>query len=106
MVFHMPTHELRKELEQFRIQWEEKHDRHIDLTKRYTSQLPTEEREWLFLHYPYRFAEGLPEFARAYLYSKVELAKSTGNMNELATGYVRLFDAGALDPPSRADRVR
>ena len=62
LLFRMPTHALRKQLEEYRAQYEEIHGP-TDLTKRYTSTWPIEQQAWMVEHDIKRYFDGLPPFA-------------------------------------------
>ena len=87
--------ELQAELETFLTKYERLHGP-VDLTKRYTSTLPTEQQIWLRQHYPQRYFDGLPEFFKAFLRTKMRAAQQTGKLDDMPDEYVALYLSGQM----------
>jgi hypothetical protein len=85
----------RGELEEFRLEFEAIHGP-TDLTKRYTSIWPTEQRHWLIKNDLKRFFDGLPPFAKAYLKGKMQLAARQGMLDEMPDRMLQLFVSGQM----------
>ena len=88
LVWKMPTPKLSRDLDKYRLDWEKRNKCHIDLTKRYTSLLSEDDQHWLAAGHPDRFVEGLPEFAREYLYDLLKRAEMANEISE-SPWYVR-----------------
>lgn len=76
LLFRINDPQKRAEVNAFRSSYEAKRGP-TDLTKRYTSQWPTKQQQWLFEHEQQRWFDGLPDFARAFFKHKIEAAWST-----------------------------
>jgi hypothetical protein len=81
-LFYLSDPEKRRELEEFRIEYEAINGP-TDLTRRYTSIWPEQQRAWLAKHDIKRYFDGLPPFARAYLRGKMHLAARDGNLDAM-----------------------
>jgi hypothetical protein len=95
LLFRMPTRALRKQLEEYRVKYEEIHGP-TDLTKRYTSTWPIEQQAWLVQNDLKRYFDGLPSFAKAYLKGKMHMAARDGSLDDMPDNYLRLFVAGQM----------
>src|SRR5260221_622939 len=90
MLFYLPDALRRRELEQFRIEFESKHGP-TDLTKRYTSTWPEEHQNWLLENHPKQWFDGVPEFAKAYLRQKMQWAAIAGQLDDMPDELVQLY---------------
>jgi hypothetical protein len=101
-LFPLSNRKVRKELEEFRIAYEETHGP-TDLTKRYTSVWPTADQEWLTANEPKRYFDGLPPFAQAYIKANMEAAAEVGKLDDMPSCYLKVFVGGhmaAISGPS------
>lgn len=96
LIVSMPTDELQTEVDAFRASWEAQHGHRVDLTRRYTCQLPKAERDWLFQEHPDRYVEGLPPFFRDFLDHKLQQFAKRGQLDEAPEAYMKLFIKGTL----------
>jgi len=87
---------LRRELEEFRSEFEAEFGE-TDLARRYTSQLPIEQQEWLTKHYPKRYWDGLPPFLQAFYKGKMRLAHREGNIDDAPEDLLELYLKGQMD---------
>jgi hypothetical protein len=92
MLFPLPDPVKRRELEEFRIQFEREHGP-TDLTKRYTSTWPDAQQDWLVEYDAKRWFDGLPEFAKAYLRQKMQIAAQDGRLDNMPDSLLRIFVA-------------
>lgn len=90
VVCDLGTPKLRKELENFRIQYERAHGP-TDLTRRYTSTLPVPVQDWLLDNHPQRYWDGLPPFAQEFLRNKLLGAAQDGSLDDMPEAFVKLF---------------
>ena len=90
LVFRFRSIELQNELEKFRREYEQKFGE-TDLTKRYTSTLPTDQQEWLLAHEPRRYWQGLPPFVQAYLTMRMQQARKTGTLDNMPEALLQLY---------------
>lgn len=90
MVHFVKSPKLRRELEAFRIAYEEKFGE-TDLTKRYTSTWPTAQQEWLLEYYPKRYWDGLPPFVQAFLKEKMIGIQKAGTLDDAPHSFLRLY---------------
>lgn len=102
LLFPLSNENAKQELEQFRIEYEMAHGL-TDLSKRYTSTWPEQQRQWLVEHETRRYFDGLPPFAKAYIKGKVMSAANVGKLDDVPDCYLKLFlqDEMRLDPPRR-----
>lgn len=91
----LPTLEMRRDLEAFRIQYEAEHGE-TDLTRRYTCTWSPNAQEWLIRNYPKRFWDGLPPFLQAFLKSKMRAAARDGRLDDKPDVLIRLFLTGEM----------
>lgn len=85
-----------RELEEFRIKFEEVHGP-TDLTLRYTSTWPEFQQDWLIKHQTKQYFDGLPPFAKAFLHGKMKLAAQSGTLDNMPDNFLRLFVSGGMD---------
>ena len=81
---------LQLDLENFRIEYE-KTNGPTDLTKRYSSTLPSEMQEWLLSEYPERYWDGLPQFAQAFFMERLRNAANLGELDTLPSHLLRMY---------------
>lgn len=103
LLFRLPEQGLRDQLESYRRKWELAHGP-TDLTKYYTSMRPPDEQRLLFRLSAKLYFDGLPGFARAYVYEQMVEAQRDGKLEVMPPGYVELFLRGDMQP-DRADRA-
>lgn len=96
-LFGLTTAERRKAVDDFRIEYERVHGL-TDLTRRYTSQLPQDEIDWLASKYPHHFFQGLPPFVQEYVRVTTSKAQESGALDDLAPLYLHLLVSGAITP--------
>jgi hypothetical protein len=96
LLFYLPSRELRRELESYRIAFEEEHGK-TDLTKRYTSTWPIEQQRWLLKHDTKRYFDGFPPFAQAFLKGKMQIAAAAGSLDDTPSHFLRLFVSGQMN---------
>jgi len=92
----MPTSDLRQEQEAYRVEWERRHNRRVDITKYYVSMWPMDMQEWMIAHEPQRYWDGLPEFAQDFIREKVELAARSGRLDRQAPIFIELYTSGYM----------
>jgi hypothetical protein len=97
----MPTRELRVELENFRVAYEQQNGR-TDLTRNYTSLWPKEKREWLFKNDPKSYFDGLPPFVKAYMVHKMKEAAGVGNLDDMPETYLMLYVTQQMNSDDRS----
>jgi hypothetical protein len=95
MLIYLPDAAKRRELEKFRIDFEQTHGS-TDLTKRYTSTWPEAQQNWLLKHDIKRWFDGLPPFVKAYLRGKMQLAARDGSLDDMPDNMLRLFVSGQM----------
>jgi hypothetical protein len=107
MLFPLSDPAARRQLEEFRLQYEAEHGP-TDLTKRYTSTWPAEQRDWLARQEPKQFFDGLPPFAKAFVKAKMQGAAECGMLDDMPDQYLKLFLHGEmqLGGPRRRYRGR
>lgn len=93
----MPTESLRKQLEDYRVEWERVHRRKVDLTKHYVSMWPAPARDWLIVNDTQRYFDGLPEFAQDFIREKMKAAAKEGRLDNMHELYLNLYVAGGMD---------
>lgn len=96
LVFRFPTAELRRDLEEFRIQYELKTGRPTDLTRRYTSILPKEQEDWLFANHPKLYWDGLPAFVQAFVKGRMQSQHRNGQLDDISDKFLELYLKGKL----------
>jgi hypothetical protein len=89
-LFYVGVPQAQKDVEAFRIKYEATHGE-TDLSKMYTSMWPECDQEWLLKHHPKRFFDGLPPFAKAWLYEKMLEAGQEGRLDDMPNEFVKLF---------------
>lgn len=100
--FHDPA--LRRELEQFRVAFERECGE-TDITRRWTSMLSRDDRQWLLRNHPRRFWNGLPPFVQAFVRTKMQSVGRQGNLDDVPDSVLQLYLSGAMDQ-SRRDNSR
>ena len=90
------------ELEKFRLRFEAEHGK-TDLNKYYTSQWPTEQRDWLVKSDPEAYYEGLPPFVKAYLLAIAREAARDGRLDDQSDDLIRLYISGKLGRDDRGE---
>ncbi len=96
LVYYLPTREYRVALEEFRQEYELQAGA-TDITKRYTSTLPQRHQEWLIKNHPQIYFDGLPEFAQAYLKSKIQSLARNGRLDAAPDHYLQVFVSGGMN---------
>jgi hypothetical protein len=86
----------RQQLEDFRIQYESQFGE-TDLTRRWTSNLPTDQQEWLQNHHPKRYWDGLPPFVQAFFKEKFRQAHKKGNLDDMPAKLLSLYLRGQME---------
>jgi hypothetical protein len=89
--------ELRRELERFRMSFEQSSGIKTDLTRRYTCMLPQARQEWLLDNHPERYFFGLPPFVQAFVREKMLAARARGKLDEMPGPLLTLFFSGAMN---------
>ena len=95
LFLRLDTAQMRRELEEFRIKYEAEFGE-TDLTKRYTSTLPSEQQEWLLANHSRRYWDGLPPFAQAFLREKMRHAHGNGKLDDMPANLLRLYLTGKM----------
>ncbi len=90
MLFYLDTPAKRRQLEEYRIEFEEVFGP-TDLTRRYTSTWPPAQQEWLIRYDAKRWFDGLPPFAKAFLRAKMEIAARKGTLDNMPDNLLRLY---------------
>ena len=85
----------RRELEDFRIKFEAEFGE-TDLTKRYTSTWPKQDREWLAVHHPQRYWDGLPPFVQAFIRQKMLASQRVGKLDDMPDEALRFYLSGGM----------
>jgi hypothetical protein len=96
LVYRFPDPVLRAQLEKFRIEYEEEFGE-TDLTRHYTSMLPTKDQEWLSERHPKRYFDGLPPFVQAFFKAKMLVAHRKGKLDDMPDDLLYLFVSGQMD---------
>ncbi len=91
IIYSMPSEAEQVELDEYRKRWEAREGRCVDLTRRYTCQLPEAQQDWLFSYEPRRFFDGLPEFMQEYYRDKQRQYEKTGVLAGAPPGLSRMF---------------
>lgn len=95
MLFHLSDPARRRELEEYRIEFEAIYGC-TDLTRRYTSTWPEAEQDWLIEHDTRAYFNGLPPFAKAYVKGKMQIAAADGSLDDMPDCLLRLFVSGQM----------
>lgn len=95
ILFDLPDPDLRSQLEEFRIEWEELNGP-VDLTRRYISQWPREDQLLVYKLHPDRYFAALPPFVQDFLRSKMEIARADGVLDDMPSTYLELFLSGTM----------
>ena len=95
-LFHTDDEETQAELEEFRISYERRHGQ-TDLTRRYTSTWPENERLWLAKMHPAEYFNGLPPFVKAFLKQKMENSLQQGTGDNLPNSMIKLYMSGKME---------
>lgn len=86
---YLPNAKSRKELEEFRVEYERSHGP-TDLTKRYTTTLPTSDQAMLLKRYPKEYMAGFPPFLVAWLRQRYHEASVDGTLDDHPDQFIRL----------------
>lgn len=98
--FRTTSVEMQDQLEKFRHQYEARFGA-TDVTKRYTSTLPTEQQQWLLSHHPDVYWRGLPPFVQGFFRAQVHSACREGRLDCLPSPLIELYASGALEERGR-----
>ena len=97
--------DLLQQLEQSRIAWE-KRNGPTDLTRRYTSMWPRNDRDALAAINPQAFFDGLPQFFQQLLRTSARQAARNGSLDDLPDTIIRLYCKNGLQGPEDSSRSR
>jgi hypothetical protein len=104
-LFWLPTEEKREACELFRHQYESQHGP-TDLSVRYTSTWPSDQQQWLFLHEPQRWLDGLPDYVKAFIKQEIEAAHRRQGVNVKAKEWIRDYLGGECHEPGHSPSSR
>ena len=96
IVFPVSKESVAAELESYRIQYE-KENGITDLSRRYTSLLPTDTQRWLMEKYPEHYYSGLPSFVKSFIQKRVADLNSRGQLDDAPAYTIKLVVKGLLD---------
>ena len=102
---YFPHPQTRATVEEFRLAWERENGP-VDLTRRYTSQLPPDEADWLIEHDPKRYFDGLPEFVKWYLRELFKANARNGSLDSITSPLMIVFVSGGMNPGALRRRER
>ncbi len=91
--------DVRQEIHQFRKEWESAHGP-TDLSRNYTSMWPEDKRGWLSNTNLDMYYRGLPPFAQAWIYRKIEKNIAKGSGDSIPDDWLELFIEGRLLHPN------
>jgi hypothetical protein len=95
-----PNHRLRQELEEFRVDYENKFGP-TDLTRRWTTTLSKPQQDWLAEHEPKRYWDGFPPFVQAYIKEKMKAAHRAGKVDDMPGRLLNLYLNGRMEVDGR-----
>ncbi len=101
LVCYFATRQLRRKLEDFRIEWEIKNGP-IDITRHYTSMLTSDEQEFLMKAEPKRYFDGLPTFVQDFIREAMREAAAEGSLDNMPSSFLRMYMRGEMESVSRA----
>ena len=87
-LFYVKSPKAQEILNQCRRDWEALHGP-TDLSLQYTSQAPTEVKDWLLDHQPQLYFDGLPPFMQAFFANLLREALAEKNLDDLPVSLLR-----------------